>query len=398
MSLEIRRLRPDDLPDFARCLELSLGFQQSPERTARFAELVAFEGSFVAVDGPQLVGSVGAFELGISPPGAEDLPMAGTTAVGVLPSHRRRGILTQLMKAHLQWARDRDMALAGLWASEPGIYPRFGFGLAAKRGVWSVDRKWASFDAAVEPHTLRFSRPPDETVKALYTTHRRRWAGTLTRSDTWWQHRRWPEAQVTAPGFGGAELVIAERDGQPRGYLQYRRKSCWEQSRPQDLVHVEELIGDPSARRALWRLLFEMDLVGRIESFDLPVDEGLHWLTGQTRGVGLYADDALWLAVLDVPRFVSARRYLGQGHASFGFFDAPEAWSLEVADGKAEVRPQIGEPELRLHRTDLPALVWGEASATLLFEAGRLHGAEESLHRADGLFRTERRPWCPERF
>ena len=44
--------------------------------------------------------------------------------VGVLPSHRRRGVLSSLMRHQLDDVHERGEAVAALFASEAGIYGR----------------------------------------------------------------------------------------------------------------------------------------------------------------------------------------------------------------------------------------------------------------------------------
>ena len=52
-----------------------------------------------------------------------DVP-SGVTVVGVYPSHRRRGILRQMMRAQLDDVHERGEPIAALWASEAAIYGR----------------------------------------------------------------------------------------------------------------------------------------------------------------------------------------------------------------------------------------------------------------------------------
>ena len=63
--------------------------------------------------------------------GRRRCPAAGVTVVGVLPTHRRRGVLRSLMRAQLDDVHERGEPLAALWASEETIYGRFGYGLAS---------------------------------------------------------------------------------------------------------------------------------------------------------------------------------------------------------------------------------------------------------------------------
>src|SRR5205814_3357820 len=85
------------------------------------------------------VGGSGSFPFRLSIPGGE-LGAAGITVVGVSPTHRRRGVMRAMLEAHVAAAHERGEPLATLFASEGGIYGRFGFGLGALFGAISLAR------------------------------------------------------------------------------------------------------------------------------------------------------------------------------------------------------------------------------------------------------------------
>src|SRR3954471_643374 len=68
------------------------------------------------------------------------VPVAGLTWVGVHPDHRRRGVLTAMLKHHFEQTRREDVHLSALHASEPGISGRHGYGLAARELEVDVGR------------------------------------------------------------------------------------------------------------------------------------------------------------------------------------------------------------------------------------------------------------------
>ena len=72
--------------------------------------------------------------------GGRLVPMAGLTWVGVHPDHRRRGVLTAMMRHHVEQTHREGVALSGLHASEPVIYGRYGYGLASQSATLSVGR------------------------------------------------------------------------------------------------------------------------------------------------------------------------------------------------------------------------------------------------------------------
>jgi predicted acetyltransferase len=87
-----------------------------------------------------LVGMAAIYSLSMTVPGGPR-PVAGVTWVGVLPTHRRRGILTALMRHQLHGLHESGAeAIAALWASEAGIYGRFGYGGASRRLALTIPR------------------------------------------------------------------------------------------------------------------------------------------------------------------------------------------------------------------------------------------------------------------
>ena len=80
----------------------------------------------------------------------EDGEAAGVTVVGVFPTHRRRGVLTEMMRVQLDDVRERGEPIAVLWSSEGPIYGRFGYGMASLQGEMELDRTRSGFDLPYE--------------------------------------------------------------------------------------------------------------------------------------------------------------------------------------------------------------------------------------------------------
>ena len=78
--------------------------------------MLPHERMHAAFEDGQIVGGAGAFPFELSVPGGS-LPCAGVTAVGVHPTHRRRGVLRSMMDAQLRDVHERGEPIAALWAS-----------------------------------------------------------------------------------------------------------------------------------------------------------------------------------------------------------------------------------------------------------------------------------------
>src|SRR5467141_1677988 len=138
MSIEIRPVENDDeFQQAFMAIGQYFGMEQTPELQERFSKMIPFERLHAAFDDGLIVGGTAAFPFDLSVPGGR-LACAGTTVVGVAPTHRRHGILSAMMRAHLDAARELGEPLAALWASEPTIYGRYGYGCGAYAGSVSV--------------------------------------------------------------------------------------------------------------------------------------------------------------------------------------------------------------------------------------------------------------------
>src|SRR3954447_26752042 len=129
-TIEIRSPTAEELPQFIETVMTGFLEAVTDHDTTMLASQLDPTHQYWALDGDVPVGSAGTYDLDMRVPGGE-LPIAGVTLVGVHASHRRRGILTQMMRRQLDDAHERGEPIAVLWASEASIYGRFGYGVAS---------------------------------------------------------------------------------------------------------------------------------------------------------------------------------------------------------------------------------------------------------------------------
>jgi predicted acetyltransferase len=330
----------------------------------------------------EIVANAGAYTRELTVPGAV-IPAAHVTLVGVRPTHRRRGLLTQLMRHQLREIRDvyRE-PVAVLWASEGRIYQRFGYGLAAQNQRLTIDNREVRLNRAPDPAVGRLRDGlPDRLRKAVQQVYERvrverpGWSG---RDENWWSFRfHDPEKQRN--GFTARRILLFEGASGPEGYALWRRKNVWENVGPRGEVDISEVVAaTPEAYAAIWHLLLSVDLTRTVRYGFASVDEPLRYLVTEPRALGAWTTDSLWARLTDLPGALVARRYGAPADLVFEVTDAllPEnagRWRLMVGTGgTARCTASDDAPDLSCDVADLATAYLGAGQLGALAAGGRV--------------------------
>jgi predicted acetyltransferase len=405
VGYELRPITRDEWDAYAKADAAAFGWDPDPTHLADVEQVFEFDRTLATFDGPEIVSTTGIFSFDLTVPGNQ-LPTAGVTWVSVKPTHRRRGILTQMMRRQLADVHERAEPLAALWASESVIYGRFGYGLAAEGLEFTIDRARTAFAREVEHCGRTRLLTRDEALAAwpaVYDEVRASRPGLYSRSGTWWAHHSLPAADIRRRE-GARFYVQYEEDGRPLGYARYRVRPDSDIGIANGALSVEEVIAvtDP-AYAALWQYLFGVDLIGAIRAIRQPIDEPLFWMLADPRRLVRHPYDSLWVRLVDVVAALQGRRYANAGRIVFAVRDEVCPWNdgryeLEAGPEGAHCRRSDAEPDVTLSAADLGALYLGEPRLTTLRRAGRVEGDWSALCHADSLFSWDPRPWCPEVF
>ncbi len=325
----IRPVGVAEFPAFYAVAEHAFN-SSAPSELARQHEFATFEAdrSLAAFDQASMVATASAYSFTMAVPGAL-ADVAGVTAVAVLPSHRRRGILSGLMRRQLTDLKENGEAIAALFASEAAIYGRFGYGaasaqlrftirrgeaqLARPRAPWSGPGPDAAPGSAPAPGLrLRIAEAhqPVAELAAVYETVLPGRPGMYARDKRWWESVL-ADPEHARRGASPLRCVIAEDDTGPRGYALYSVQPEWgDNGIPAGVLNIRELLADgPEAFAAIWGDLLTRDLVGEVRARTRPVDDPLLQLLGDRRRARAQLTDGLWVRLVDVPRALSQRRY-----------------------------------------------------------------------------------------
>ena len=354
--------------------------------------------SIAVFDQGQIVGGSHSHSLVISTPGSSAI-VAGVSNVAVQPTHRRQGVMTQMMQHQIRDIHEREEPLAALFASESLIYGRFGYGVGSLYEQWSIPREHNSYAQPFRDNgNITFVHPsniptvlPDISKRS--TANR---AGVVQKSMHHWQQEAQAPEHLEG-GQGGLFYACCQTNEGTEGYVIYRIRDR--------VLYVNELMATSKvAYRCLWRFCFDTDLVTRTEANKRPVDDALPWMLADPRRLQRNIRDGLWLRIIDVHSALKQRYYSKNDALVLEIKDELCPWNqasfrLEGSTEGATCYLSSESPDLTLPISALASTFLGAVTFSTLAQAGLIQeGKSGALKRADAMFEVEQQPWTPNNF
>lgn len=335
--------------------------------------------------------------------GTADVTIDGLTVVTVNATHRRRGLLSQMLDDSLREAVDRGESMSALIAAEWPIYGRFGYAPA------TLDANYTYFPRRSAPTRAESGQVRQidaaelgELAPAIFDAARHLRPGQIDRDGQWWprrlalqgyrpfQHGKSPHFVVheSADGADGFAIWAPERDFDINGDL--------------GSISVKDIVATTdTAYRNLWAYLAGIDIIDEITLRMRPIDEPVRWLLADGRALRqTYTGDGLWLRILDVPAALSARGYRAPGSLVLEVVDDDRGrftsgrYALDADDDSAQCTRTNAEPDLRLTQRALAGCYLGGFGLRQLAITGQVSELRSgALDRADLMFSTSRAPW-----
>jgi predicted acetyltransferase len=417
VTYPIRPVSEDELADFLTVDQhASHGTPMSGRAHANFLARLEFGRTLAAFDGGTIVGGTGVFSFQMRVPGAM-AAVAGVSLVAVLPSHRRQGILSALMRRQLADVSERGEAVAVLFGSESGIYGRYGYGRASWQAAYRLQRGEGPLAPGVPADPglrLRLVEPLSARAELaqVYDLALDERPGLYARTEPWWD-RLLTDLHCDGESPRPIRCVLAEDDSGPRGYAVFTSTERWDEDTglPEGILEVSEAIAtDPAATAALWGNLLSRDLVSEFRARMRPVDDPLLYLLADPRRVRSVVSDGLWIRLVDVASALAQRHYACPVEVVIEVTDqlCPQnagRWRLTAQAGAASVglratcEPTTAPADVMLPVWALGAAYLGGTRLGAMAKAGLVTEATPgSLAALSTAMSWEPAPWCPMTF
>jgi GNAT superfamily N-acetyltransferase len=367
----------------------------------RFAAQI--EGGVDGADQGTYPGIYGVFPMTLSVPGTDaglrQVPCAGLTWVGVHPDHRRRGVLTAMLRHHFEQVHaEPGTHLSALHASEPAIYGRHGYGLASLELVVRLSRGATltapGLDDAAKAITTRMSTATDpdvpERLRACHLAYAE--LGSVVGALEYYQRvcQQLPEHLRDKEPW---RVLFARRDGVDVGFAAFRRNDKWDHSRPAATLDAWAIVGEPATRLALLRRLVDFDLVSTVKVGTVGADDPiLLWAGGPRATGGIDTYDSLWIRLVDLPEALMDRTWSAPCDVVLDVADRAAPWNEgrwrihADGSGTATVERTTADADVRLPVEALGSAYLGGTNLLGLARAGLVTeqrtGAARELWRA----------------
>lgn len=397
--------------EFGAVLDLAYGgHPHSPAHSAVVGALFEPKRSLVACHGGRPCATLAGYALEMTLPGGP-APVAGIGYVAVAPAHRRRGLMRELLRQALTTLHEeRAEPVAVLHSTEPGIYGRFGFGLASQAVEVSVPPEARAFTGEVAAVGLTLDVvSPDEAHAVVADVYRACLSQRpgLLRRDAAWQRRAVEDEPDGRHGAGRLLcMVVSGPGGEARAYALYRLRPAWERSRPRYALSVREVFArDPAAYAFVWRALLDTDLAGTVSAACRPVDDPLLALLDDPRSAAPTVRDQLYARAVDLDRALTSRTYSAPVDVVLEVRDVMCPWNdgrwrlCADTGGDAVCARTEAAADLALDARDVGAVLLGGGSPAQLALAGRVAELRPgALRAASAAFRHDPAPFCPTAF
>lgn len=398
--MEYRPITPGEFDAFISVLSHVFAWEPKPEELEIERKRFEFERSVAAFDDGKLIGTGANLTFHMNVPGGDRIDAGGVTMIGVLPSHRRRGVLTGMMSELLDDSRRREEPVSILWASESSIYGRFGYGNTTRHADRVVEKTHALLRSEIDaPGSVRLIDKEEalQVMPKVYEQAVARYPGMIERTQKEWEISL-ADLESWRSGYTANRFALYEEDGVARGYARYRLKEEWKEGHAQNTLDANSVIGvDDAAAMGLWRFLFGIDLIKTIRARHRPLRDPLAHMLTDPRRMSFKVVEGIWARILDVPAALEARRYAVEGSLTIGITgpdDVAGVYRLEGGPDGASCTRVDGDPDLTMSVSTLGMRYLGDHDFASLTGAGRVEAGREALVKADLMFGWQEPAWC----
>ena len=392
---EIRSISGEEFGAFSETSARAFGFDQDARYLNMKKSYFDFDRTLAVIHKNGIIGGCVSSQYLLNIPGTQ-AKVAAVADVSVLPNHRRKGLLTKMMRTQLTNIYERDELFAALWAEESPIYGRFGYGIASIHEDWILHRQNNEFNINVPGNgTIEYinSSKITELLPIIYEKATFDVPAVIRRPELYWK--------VIAEDFESKrnneskmQHVIYRQGNEINGYVSYRTVP--------EGISIHELMGtDLNSTVGLWRFCLDMDLRLKSQIYRRPLDDILPMLLTDPGKLSRTIKEGLWLRLVNIEKALELRKYSLDTRLVLKVIDSFCEWNdqtfeLQTSDNGNKCSPSNLKADICITASDLASVYLGAIKFSTLLKSGRIQlETDNAIHKADMMFSYKHAPWSP---
>lgn len=358
----------------------------------------------------KIIGTTNSFSSYISIPNDKSVKVAAVSYVSVQPTHRRKGILTEMMNIQLNeiYSKYKE-PLAILWPSETAIYGRFGYA-PTKEKHYKISKNNTQFKPGLTNNSLEVKfLNRNEAINAYVEINNKLMS---TRPGVMKINKKWAQRRIDDLIFkhlnsGPAYFIGIYHNKKLVGFATYSIENNDNSygNTPSSLYMWDIIYLDLDAAISIWNFCLNIDLVEEFYANGVPEDDILEALLISPSGLNARITTGFWIRIVDVVSAITLRSYEYTGNIVFKVKDSiiknnNKTYILNTNDKSNPVcEISNSKPDIEITIQGLSEIFLGTFDLNNLIASGNINiKNKKAIKIINKIFKSESQPFCPMHF
>ena len=403
-------INESNLKDFAKAEAIAYTSEPTKYYIERLEKLADPKRAIALSNGDKIIGTANSFSEVISLPGNKSANVSAVSYVSVQPTHRRQGILSEMMNIQLnEFYSKYKEPLAILWPSETAIYGRFGYAPTHEKH-YEIAKKNVQFIPSVVNKNFEAKFLDKKEAIKLFTDlnnalmKSRPGVMKLTQK---WAERRINDLIVHHLGTGPSYFVGIYNHDNPVGFVTYTIENSSEDggNMPASLHIWDIMYLNIDAAIKLWDFCLNIDLVEIIYAKGVPADDILESIIMSPGNLNSRITTGLWIRIVNVIEALKSRKYNKKGKMIFKLKDSiinenNNTFLLDTESENATICTTSNEsPDIEITINGLSEMYLGTFNLNNLIASKNIKIINTNIiNYINDAFRENITPFCPMHF
>ena len=407
-KLSIKKINTTNIKDFAKAEAIPYTSDSTDYYIKRLKMLADPKRALALADKDKIIGTANSFSEYISLPKNKSSKVAAVSYVSVQPTHRRQGILSEMMKLQLnQIYSDYKEPLAILWPSETAIYGRFGYAPTREKH-YKISKHNTQFIPGINDNPLEIKILNKKEAINSYVEinnnlmNERPGVMKLTKK---WAERRIEDLSSKYLSTGPSYFVGVYDANKLVGFVTYTIEGNNEYGNMPSSLNIWDIMYlNNKAAINIWNYCLNIDLVDEINAKGVPEDDVLESLLISPGSLNARITTSFWIRIVDVVKALEARSYNEKGKLIFKLSDSiinqnNNTFLLDTKNQNSTCKISTESPDIEITINGMSEIYLGTFNLNNLIASQNIKIINKKIiNFINRAFKEKNTPFCPMHF